>query len=85
MIDAHTLKLFKDSEDRAHGTPKATIAGEPRNPVTIDAITIVGVKPGEVPEGWQPTGWPWADYTTLPSLTAHLGVFERRKGASTAR
>lgn len=24
MLDANTLKLFKDSEDRAHGTPKAT-------------------------------------------------------------
>ena len=23
-VDANTLKLFKDSEDRAHGTPKAT-------------------------------------------------------------
>lgn len=24
LIDANALKLFKDSEDRAHGTPKAT-------------------------------------------------------------
>lgn len=24
LIDANSLKLFKDSEDRAHGTPKAT-------------------------------------------------------------
>lgn len=24
LLDANTLKLFKDSEDRAHGTPKAT-------------------------------------------------------------
>ena len=24
VVDANTLKLFKDSEDRAHGTPKAT-------------------------------------------------------------
>jgi hypothetical protein len=24
ILDANTLKLFKDSEDRAHGTPKAT-------------------------------------------------------------
>ena len=24
LIDANTLRLFKDSEDRAHGTPKAT-------------------------------------------------------------
>jgi len=23
-LDANTLKLFKDSEDRAHGTPKST-------------------------------------------------------------
>ena len=30
MLDANTLKLFKDSEDRAHGTPKqqAEITGE---------------------------------------------------------
>ncbi len=24
MLDANALKLFKDSEDRAHGTPKST-------------------------------------------------------------
>ena len=24
VLDANALKLFKDSEDRAHGTPKAT-------------------------------------------------------------
>lgn len=24
LMDANTLKLFKDSEDRAHGTPKST-------------------------------------------------------------
>lgn len=24
ILDANTLKLFKDSEDRAHGTPKQT-------------------------------------------------------------
>ena len=27
------LKLFKDSEDRAHGTPTATIAGDPDRPI----------------------------------------------------
>ncbi len=25
LIDANTLKLFKDSEDRAHGTPKQSV------------------------------------------------------------
>lgn len=34
-IDANTLKLFKDSEDRAHGTPKATIAGDEENPLAM--------------------------------------------------
>lgn len=30
ILDANALKLFKDSEDRAHGTPKATseVTGE---------------------------------------------------------
>jgi hypothetical protein len=27
LIDSDVLRLFKDSEDRAHGTPKATIEG----------------------------------------------------------
>ena len=34
-VDANTLKLFKDSEDRAHGTPKATIAGDEENPLAM--------------------------------------------------
>lgn len=34
-VDANTLKLFKDSEDRAHGTPKATIAGDEDNPLAM--------------------------------------------------
>lgn len=25
MLDANTLKLFRDSEDRAHGTPKQSV------------------------------------------------------------
>lgn len=39
LIDANALKLFKDSEDRAHGTPKATIAGDEDNPLAM-ALTV---------------------------------------------
>lgn len=37
MINSDTLRLFKDSEDRAHGTPKATteIGGEGGGPVKL--------------------------------------------------
>ena len=35
LLNSDTLKLFKDSEDRAHGTPKATteITGDPAAPI----------------------------------------------------
>ncbi|MGB1215735.1 MAG: hypothetical protein ACPG4X_20360 [Pikeienuella sp.] len=35
LIDANALKLFKDSEDRAHGTPKQSIGGDAENPLTM--------------------------------------------------
>lgn len=41
LIDANTLKLFKDSEDRAHGTPKSTLAGDPEAPVLTEIVTRV--------------------------------------------
>ena len=46
LIDANTLKLFKDSEDRAHGTPKQSteITGDPEKPVGITAIERLIVK-----------------------------------------
>jgi hypothetical protein len=31
VITSDTLRLFKDSEDRAHGTPKATVEGPGEN------------------------------------------------------
>ena len=31
IVKADVLRLFKDSEDRAHGTPKATVAGPGEN------------------------------------------------------
>ncbi|MGB7244279.1 MAG: DUF5681 domain-containing protein [Sulfitobacter sp.] len=40
MIDANALKLFKDSEDRAHGTPTATIAGDPERPLAFGAVGL---------------------------------------------
>lgn len=44
MLDPAALKLFKDSEDRAHGTPVATLAGDPERPL-ITAIERKIVKP----------------------------------------
>ena len=44
FLDTNALKLFKDSEDRAHGTPKATLAGDPDAPVAIGVIERTIVK-----------------------------------------
>ena len=41
MITSDTLRLFKDSEDRAHGTPKQTIAGDSDNPLQVTMIKLV--------------------------------------------
>jgi len=41
MIDANALKLFKDSEDRAHGTPTSTIAGDPERPLAFGSLALV--------------------------------------------
>lgn len=41
LIDANALKLFKDSEDRAHGTPTATIAGDPERPLAFESVALV--------------------------------------------
>lgn len=34
LLDANTLKLFKDSEDRAHGTPKQYVESENKHDVS---------------------------------------------------
>ncbi len=41
LVDANTLKLFKDSEDRAHGTPKSTseVTGRDGEPIPV-GLTI---------------------------------------------
>lgn len=44
-LRSDALKLFKDSEDRAHGTPTATIAGDPERPLVNKVVReIVRVK-----------------------------------------
>jgi hypothetical protein len=44
LLDAATLKLFKDSEDRAHGTPKQAVdhtsSDGSMSPKTIDASKL---------------------------------------------
>jgi len=51
MIDANALKLFKDSEDRAHGTPKQSVDhttdGQPITPVTGLDVRIVDAPPSD--------------------------------------
>ncbi len=48
LMDANSLKLFKDSEDRAHGTPKATteIGGAGGGPVLVTEVAYKVVEPG---------------------------------------
>lgn len=43
FLKADVLKLFKDSEDRAHGTPKASteLTGDPEKPVIKEIVTRV--------------------------------------------
>jgi hypothetical protein len=43
MITSDTLRLFKDSEDRAHGTPKATteVTGAEGGPVELVRYEVV--------------------------------------------
>lgn len=40
LLDANILKLFKDSEDRAHGTPKATteMSGPEGGPIPVSEV-----------------------------------------------
>lgn len=40
LVDANALKLFKDSEDRAHGTPKATTehSGPDGAPIAVKQV-----------------------------------------------
>ena len=47
-ITSDNLRLFKDSEDRAHGTPKQSVehAGDPENPVR-HVIERRIVRPGD--------------------------------------
>ena len=47
MIDANTLKLFKDSEDRAHGTPKAfsEVSGPEGGPIPVSQVTYEIIDP----------------------------------------
>ena len=46
LIDPATLKLFKDSEDRAHGTPQAStvLKGDEANPLKVEQIERLIVK-----------------------------------------
>jgi hypothetical protein len=46
LLNSDTLRLFKDSEDRAHGTPKQAIShgNDPDNPLPA-AIAVHFVKP----------------------------------------
>ncbi len=48
LLTSDTLRLFRDSEDRAHGTPKQAIAhgNDPDNPLPA-AIAVHFVKPDE--------------------------------------
>lgn len=46
LIDPNVLRLFKDSEDRAHGTPKQTVAGDPEAPLEQHhVIELRGISP----------------------------------------
>ena len=47
LLDAAGLKLIKDSEDRAHGTPKATteIGGPNGGPVVVTEVAYTVVEP----------------------------------------
>lgn len=50
LIDANTLKLFKDSEDRAHGTPKQAVdhtSSDGTMTPKPTAFTFEGVKPDD--------------------------------------
>ena len=48
LITSDNLRLFKDSEDRAHGTPKQSVehGGDPENPVR-HVIERRIVRPGD--------------------------------------
>lgn len=48
IVTGDNLRLFKDSEDRAHGTPKQAmqIGGDPDNPLPA-AIAVHFVRPDE--------------------------------------
>lgn len=52
MIDANTLKLFKDSEDRAHGTPAGTttLKGDEEAPLNFTGILLAPLEMIEVDE-----------------------------------
>jgi hypothetical protein len=47
LLSPDALRLFKDSEDRAHGTPKASteITGDAARPVSIVQYTVIDPKP----------------------------------------
>jgi hypothetical protein len=47
LLDANALKLFKDSEDRAHGTPKATteMSGPNGQAIPVTAVEWTVTKP----------------------------------------
>ena len=42
LISGDALRLFKDSEDRAHGTPKASteLSGPDRGPIPFEAVML---------------------------------------------
>lgn len=39
LVSSDVVRLFKDSEDRAHGTPKATVAGTGENGEHLHKVT----------------------------------------------
>lgn len=48
-ISSDMLRLFRDSEDRAHGTPKQSVehSGDPESPLTLRVIERRIVRPSD--------------------------------------
>lgn len=48
LLTSDALRLFKDSEDRAHGTPKAsTEVSGPDGAALFEGVKVTWAKPGE--------------------------------------
>lgn len=52
LVNANALKLFKDSEDRAHGTPKQTqeLSGPDGEAIPVSAVEFTILDPKAVDE-----------------------------------